>query len=322
MPLHPQALALLRQMEAAPQPPVASLTPAEARRASREGHALMAGPAEPVASVRDLVVDGPVGPVPVRAYRPDGEGLLPALVYLHGGGFVLGSVDAVDDVARYLANHAGCVVLSVDYHLAPEHRFPVAAEEALAALTWLRERASELGVDAGRLAVGGDSAGANLAAAACLMARDRGLGQPRFQMLVYPVVDMEDADRYPSTAENGKGYILSLEDMEYFHGHYLGSPEDARNPYASPILADSLAGLAPAWIVTAGFDPLRDQGRAYAERLEREGVDVELSAYPDMMHGFLTMAGVLERGRELEEEAARKLRRRLAATAAPSGDAP
>ncbi|MEJ2287176.1 MAG: alpha/beta hydrolase [Deinococcales bacterium] len=309
MPLDPQARALLDELDAAGGPPASTRPPAEARRVASEDARRYAAPPEPVAEVRDLSVEGPAGAVPVRVYTPPGPPPFPVLVYFHGGGFLFGGPDEVDDAVRHLAARTPCVAVSVDYRLAPEHPFPAAAEDAFVALSWAQRHAEELDADPQRIAVAGDSAGGNLAAVVCLMARDRGLPPPLLQLLVYPVVDFAHPERYPSTEENGEGYLLTKQDMETFRDHYLPDGASVANPYASPILADSLGGLPPAWVLLAGYDPLRDQGARYAERLRQSGGRAELRTYPDMIHGFFTMAGVLDRGREARDEAAERLRR-------------
>jgi acetyl esterase len=284
--------------------PTHTLSP-EAARAQRRGRHVPPGKADDVARVRDLGIEGPGGNVPVRIYEPGdtGTGPRPAVVYFHGGGWVVGSLDSHDPLCRALANAAGAVVVSVDYRLAPEHAFPAAAEDAYAATAWVTARAAELGVDPERVTVAGDSAGGNLAAAVSLVARDRGGPDIAYQLPIYPVIDHTlDYDSYPENAEWGP----SSEAMGWFWEQYLARDVDAYNPYAAPLWARSLADLPPATVVTAGFDTLRDEGVAYAERLESAGVETTLRHYERMTHGFMSILGEpdLSRAREAVDDVA------------------
>ncbi len=293
--------------------PIEEMTPQEVR-ASRaqnaEAMAAMAGPEQPVARVENRSIPGPGGPIPVRVYWPVAGKALPALVYLHGGGWVFGNIDGVDRNCRALANAVQCVVVNVEYRLAPEHKYPAAAEDAYAVVTYLAEHAAEFDIDARRIAVGGDSAGGNLATVACLMARDRGGPRPVFQLLVYPVTDYDD--NRPSLDEN-EGYLLTRKLIQYFWGHYVAGPEQGRHPYASPINAKDLAGLPPAMVITAECDPLRDQGEAYARRLQEAGVPVTVKRYAGAIHVFFQMGAVIDSGREAVADAAAALRNAFAA---------
>jgi acetyl esterase len=228
------------------------------------------------------------------------------LVYFHGGGWVVGTLDTHDTCCRALAVGAGCAVVSVDYRLAPEHKFPAAAEDAYAATCWVAEKGESLGVDPARIAVGGDSAGGNLATVVCLMARDRRGPELCHQLLVYPVTNYSFDT--PSYRENADGYYLTHEKMVYFWNQYLPDEASGRNPYASPLQAPDLGDLPPALIITAGYDPLRDEGEAYANRLRSAGVTVRLSCYESMIHGFLIMGARIDQTRAVREEAARALR--------------
>ncbi len=264
------------------------------------------GPRPEVARVEDLRLPGPAGEVPVRVYSPGGAAPLPAMLYFHGGGWTICSVETHDATCRELANRAGCVVVSVEYRLAPEHKYPAAAEDCYAATRWVAEKGSEIGVDPGRIAVGGDSAGGNLAAVVALMARDRGGPALCHQLLIYPVTNF--AFDTPSYRDNADGLLLTRAMMEAFWSHYLADATDGARPYASPLRAECLEGLPRAHVITAEFDPLRDEGEAYAARLREAGSPVVLSRYDGMIHGFFPMGLVIERSRDAVDEAVRELR--------------
>ena len=282
---HSVARSFLDELELEGAPPFSVLSVRGARDLHRRLSAPPAEP-EPVGSVRDFRIPGAEEGVPVRVYAPEGEGPFPVLVYYHGGGWVVGSLDGVDSLCRALTEAADCMVVSVDYRLAPEHPFPAPVEDAHAAFRWVADTVDAVGGDPDRVAVGGDSAGGNLAAAVSLLARDRGGPTPDYQLLVYPATDPDLAT--DSYAENAEGYFLTRDDMAWFWDHYLASDVDAANPYAAPLLARDLSGLPPATVVTAGFDVLRDEGVAYAERLADAGVDVDHRHYERMIHGFAT----------------------------------
>jgi len=239
----------------------------------------------PSVATSDLEIPGPAGAIPVRRYRPSGTGPFPTVVFFHGGGFVLGNVDSHDLLCRYLTVRSDCEVVSVDYRLAPEHPFPAAVEDASAAVEWAADDPAELDGD-GQLAVAGDSAGGNLAAVVSMLAAEDDEPAIDHQLLVYPAVAM--GREYPSVRDHA-GYVLEAADIEWFEDCYFGSDLTRRNPCADPMRACDLSGVAPATVVTAGFDPLRDGGIAYARRLDDEGVPVRLCNYPDMIHGFLGM---------------------------------
>ena len=301
--IDPQAWFILKQLEAAGSPPMEQLTPELARMGD---FSLLAGVPEAVEKVENRSIPVPGGEIPVRIYTPAGEGPFPALVYYHGGGWVIGNLDTVDVPCRLLANRAGCVVVSVDYRLAPEHKFPTAAEDAYAAAKWVAENAASIGVDPERVAVGGDSAGGNLATVVALMAREQRGPALAYQMLIYPVTNHSyDTDSY---RENAEGYFLTKNTMEWFWNHYLRDEQDGQHPYASPLLAEDVSGLPPALVITAGFDPLRDEGEAYAERLKAAGVPVEATRYDGMIHGFFWMPGVLVEGNNAINQAANALK--------------
>ena len=312
MPLDPQAQAVLDRMVAVGIRPAHTLTIEEARRALEAAHAL-GGPPEPVQRVEDRVIPGPGGDLRLRLYRPAGSGPFPILVFFHGGGWIRGSLDTHDGLCRSLANRAACLVLSVDYRLSPEVRFPAAVEDCFAATRWVADQAAALDGDPSRIAVGGDSAGGNLAAVVTLLARDRGGPALLYQALIYPVTNY--AFDTPSYHENGTGYNLTRDAMIYYWNLYLGDPADGQNPLASPLKAPDLSGLPPALIITAEYDPLRDEGLAYADRLRAAGVPVQSTCYPGVFHGFLGQAALIDKGKQAIEEVAAALRSAFSAFA-------
>ena len=319
MALDPQCKSVLDQMAAAGGPPMEQMTPQELRAdraAKADAMAALGGPLQEVARVEDRTIPGPAQVIPIRVYWPEAGKNLPALVYYHGGGWVIGNIDGSDRTCRALANASGCVIVSVDYRLAPEHKFPAAVEDADAALRYVADHAREFDIDPYRIAAGGDSAGGNLAAVACLMARDRGGPNIAFQLLVYPVVDYDD--NRPSLQQFAQGYFLTRPMVDYFWGHYLDTPADGRNPHASPIKAESLAGLPPAMVITAECDPIRDQGEAYAERLREAGVPVSTKRYEGAIHVFFNLAGVVDLGKQAIQDAGAALRAALRTGAAAS----
>lgn len=288
MPVVPELQMILDQLAQAPID--LSVTSPDEMRALYEAMSAMAGEPPVVGSVEDRPVPGPAGDVTVRVYRPDVDGPAPVLVFLHGGGWVIGNLESHDVPCRALCRNAEVVVVSVDYRLAPEHPSPAALDDAWAALTWVASHASEVGGDPSRIAVGGDSAGGNLAALLALRARDEGGPDLAHQMLIYPVTDL--ASEHPSYVENGDGYFLTADTMRWFIGHYLGTERehgDPADPGISPLRADDLSGLPPAQVLTAEFDPLRDEGDAYAARLAEAGVAVDHVPHPGLVHGFIGM---------------------------------
>ncbi|HKY69228.1 MAG TPA: alpha/beta hydrolase [Acidimicrobiales bacterium] len=307
MPVTPEVQTILDFLAAAGPPP-AELSATE----MREQYAALSlvGSKPEMASVTDHTVPGPAGDVPVRVYVPTTDpGPRPALVYFHGGGWVIGSVETHDGAVRALATASGATVVSVDYRLAPEHPFPAAIEDCLAAVRWVVDRAAELDIDPTRLAVGGDSAGGNLAAVAALELRDS--VDLRLQLLVYPVTD--GAMDRPSLTENGEGYFLTRDTMAWFWDQYVAGG-DRHDPRASPIDApdDALRGVAPALVITAEYDPLRDEGEAYGARLRAAGVDATVSRYDSVIHGFFSMGDMVPEGKAAVDEAGEALRRALA----------
>ncbi|HLA80190.1 MAG TPA: alpha/beta hydrolase [Thermoleophilia bacterium] len=280
MPLHPLAQAFLELPFNVNAKPFHCMTIEECRRVAAEMMSMPAG--EPVARMEDLAVPGQAGDIAVRAYTPAGEGPFPILVYFHGGGFVFGGLDSSDAECRGIANSAECVVVSVDYRLAPENKFPAAAEDCYSATSWVAENNARLGGDGLPVAVGGMSAGGNLAAAVSLMARDRGGPSLTCQILNVPVLDNNfDTESYRL---NGEGYALTRADSEWFWQQYMSTPDDWANPYAAPLRAPDLSGLPPALVQTMQYDILRDEGRAYAERLRAAGVSVSYKHYEGMLH--------------------------------------
>jgi acetyl esterase len=293
VPLDPPLAAVLQMLAAADAPPMSHGTPAQARQGFR---AMTVGLRDPqalaqVARVEERLVPGAEGQVAARVYRPATPGPHPTIVFLHGGGFVIGDLDTHDDHARLLCRDVDAVVLSVDYRLAPETPFPGGYEDCLAATLWAVEQAGDLGGDAARVAVAGDSAGGNLSAAVTIGARDRGV-RLAAQLLLYPAVDLVDGHDYPSRAENAEGYFLTAEDMRWFGDHYVPDPARRSDPYASVLRAPDLSGLPPAVVATAEFDPLRDEGEAYGAALDKAGVPVTVRRFPGLIHGFFGLGHV------------------------------
>ena len=294
--LDPQARKLLQLIEQTGLPPIWTLDPVSARRSYRESRGFSQPAAPELALIRDLDAPGPRGPIPLRLYRPLGSAAgaaLPVLVYYHGGGYVIGDRDTHDVLCRQLANGSGCAVVSVDYRMAPEDPFPAPVDDCLAATRWIHDQAASLDLDPQRLAVGGDSAGGNLAAVVSLLARDAGGHLPiRFQLLIYPGTDMSRT--MESHRRNGQGYLLTKDTIDYFMKHYLSRPTDEADWRASPIVREDLAGLPPALVLVAGYDPLHDEGVAYAQRLSEAGNRATLVNFERQIHGFITMGRVID----------------------------
>jgi acetyl esterase len=287
--------ALLDQMKAAALPKIWELAPPAARAAMKTR--LLAGKETPIGEIRNLTIPGPAQDIALRTYTPlDAKAaMLPGLVFFHGGGFVIGDLDTHDDLCRLLANGSFCRVVSVDYRLAPEHPFPAAVEDCYAATKWVAEHASEIGI-AGPIAVGGDSAGGNLAAVVAQLAKTQGPALA-FQLLIYPVTQLGGPEM-PSMEENAKGYFLERESMQWFTRMYCPDAAMQADPRMSPLRAKDLSGLPPAYVATAGFDPLRDEGKAYADKLDAAGVSVTYVNYPGMIHGFFSLRGLIPKARE------------------------
>jgi acetyl esterase len=303
MSLHPQVTALLERVGGSPLPPYHTVPPFVARRVYRDTRAALAPKAPELAEVRLLVFDRSIA---VRAYRPVRDETLPALVFFHGGGWTIGDVDTHDVLCRQLALGARCAVFSVDYRLAPEAPFPAAVEDCFRATQFVHSHAVELRVESNRIAVGGDSAGGNLAAVVALLARDKGGPALAGQLLIYPATDQRCS--MPSHDRNGEGYLLTRDGIRFLRSSYLPNPSDYSDWRASPLLASSHAKLPPAFVLTAGYDPLVDEGRAYAERLAAAGVDVAYREHSDMIHGFVLFGGVLDTANAAVAECCARLR--------------
>ncbi len=319
--LHPQARALLDLMIERRVPPTHTLSPTDARGLYVARRALFQPIPPDVAEVRELKAEGPHGTIPMRLYRPriadeKSPSALPVLVYYHGGGWVIGDLESHDTLCRELANASGVAVVAIDYRLGPEHRFPAAYDDAYAATRWIFAHAHELGLDPERLAVGGDSAGGNLAAVVALAARDRldGSALPiAFQLLIYPATDMRRA--HPSHTTNGQGYLLTSDTIGYFHDHYIDDANHDLDWRASPLLHADHARLPPALVITAGYDPLRDEGLDYARVLSDAGNRVSYVCFERQIHGFITMGKVLDEANTAVALCAAELKRAMAPAA-------
>ena len=311
--LHPQSRALLDFMAQRGMPPTHTLAPVAARALYVERKAVTQPEPQPVASATALHATGPHGAIPLRLYRPlpASDEALPVLVYFHGGGWTIGDLDSHDTLCRELANRAGCAVVSVGYRLGPEHRFPAAVDDSIAATRWVHANAATLGLDATRLAVGGDSAGGNLAAVVAIAARDAGDLPVVFQLLIYPATDMRATA--PSHTTNGQGYLLTSDTVLYFHDHYITDRAHDLDWRASPLLHTDLSRLPPALVLTAGYDPLRDEGAAYANSLTAAGNRASYLCFERQIHGFITMGRVLDEANTAVAMCAAELQRALAA---------
>jgi acetyl esterase len=308
MPVDPQIQALLDKGTGVP---ATHTLPVDVARAQYEARIALMAPPAAIAAVRERTIDGPGGKLRLRIYTPPGNGPFPLLVFLHGSGFVLCSLDTHDGMCRNLCAGAGCVVASVDYRLAPEHKFPAGIDDCLDATRWAAAHAAELGADPSRIAVAGDSAGANMAAVTALRVRDEG-GPPLCgQLLLYPVTDYHTPGT-PSYEENAEGYGLTRDTMKWFWAHYLNDPSEGIHPHASPIRAPSLSGLPPTLVITAEYDPLRDEGERFAEKLKAASVPVALTRYDGVNHGFMFWVGVVDKAGTAMNQACEWLRRAFA----------
>jgi acetyl esterase len=306
MPVHPESQMILDAIASMGMPPLEDMNPEQLREALG-GFAMMMGEGDEVAATTERTIPGPGGDIPVIVYTPAGNGPFPVIIYYHGGGFVGGSAALCDPVCRTLAKKAAAVVVNVEYRLAPEHTFPAAAEDAYAVLEWVGKNAGEIDGDPSRIAVAGDSAGGNLSAVVAQMTRDQGGPALALQALIYPAVDGQSAD-YPSRKENADGYLLTQASMDMFYGHYIPAGTNPDDPRAYPIRAASLEGLAPAFVATCEFDPLRDEGEAYAERLSQANVPTQVKRYDGHIHGIFWLPGVVEAGRNLMDDVAGAMR--------------
>ncbi|WP_060204047.1 alpha/beta hydrolase [Sporosarcina koreensis] len=279
---------------------------AEARRMFSESRTNFKEIVKEVASVTDVVLDSPNGKIPIRIYTPEGNGPFPVLVFFHGGGFVLGDLNTTHNICNYLANGAECIVVSVDYRLAPEHKFPAAVEDAYFATQWVEENAYTFMGDPSRIAVGGESAGGNLAAVVSIMARENKTPALKFQLLIYPCVQFGMETK--SMIECGEKYNLTVSEMKWFGDHYFSDKSQMTNIFASPLLAENLEGLPPALVITAEFDPLRDEGEEYADRLASSGVPVRKKCYPGMVHSFFNYSGEVDQSQIALDKTVMELR--------------
>ncbi|AXF55681.1 alpha/beta hydrolase [Salicibibacter kimchii] len=302
MPLDPQAKTVLDFLS---QGPSLETLPLEEARASFEKLSATAQP-QFVEHTDDRTIPGPNGDIPIRIYNPFTEGTHPALIFYHGGGWVVGSIETHDPLCRSLANLAQCIVISVDYRLAPEHTFPKAVEDAYAAVEWIANNGADIHVDTDQIAVGGDSAGGNLATVTSMIAKEKEGPDLSYQVLFYPSTGAGIPSE--SQRENGEGYFLTTAMMTWFAGKYFATFDDLQNPYAVPLQAEDLSGLPPALVITAEFDPLRDEGKTYADELDKAGVDVLYTCYDGMIHGFVSMDAFISKGTEAIEQAAEALR--------------
>jgi acetyl esterase len=313
MSLDPIMKAFLEQMTSQPAPKLNEVPPPVGREMMRAMIQLIGANDVPIGKVVNRTCPGPGGPIPIRFYSPVASGgdPLPALIYFHGGGFVIGDLETHDGLCRMLANEGGVHVIAVDYRLAPEHKFPAAVEDAFAAVEWVEANASDLGIDANRLAVGGDSAGGNLAAVVAQMAKEKGAPSIAYQMLFFPVTQARANTK--SMRDCAEGYFLERATMDWFFNNYLGASADTSDLRISPLLAKDVSGLPPAYVMLAGYDPLHDEGLAYAEKLKAAGVNVTVADYPGLVHDFIFFQAVLPQASEAMKSASAALKGALAA---------
>ncbi|MFN7999247.1 MAG: alpha/beta hydrolase [Bryobacteraceae bacterium] len=305
--VYPEVRALLAERDAEGGPPLETLSPPEARKAAKDGLLAPTEGVPAVGRVEDTEIPGPAGPLPVRIYTPEGSGPFPAVVYFHGGGWVVCDLDTHDHICRSISGYAGAVVVSVDYRLAPEHPFPAAVEDCFAATQWVASNAAQLGIDARRIAVGGDSAGGNLAAVIARKARDAGGPALALQVLVYPVTNLASFDT-ESYREFAEGHDLTRSEMAWFRDCYVPHEAQRSHPDASPLFAADLSGVAPALVITAECDVLRDEGEAYAAKLAEAGVTVACTRYSGMIHPFFSLSAAISSGRTALQQFAAAVR--------------
>lgn len=299
--LDPETAQILELAAARPIPPTYALSVEGARARLKALFADAEGPS--VETIEEFTLGGPNGDLPVRLYRPGDsdlarDSLLPGLVFYHGGGWTVGDLDTHDNICRALASDAGIAILSVDYRLAPEHPFPAAVHDAVFAYRWIRKYGAHIGIDPERVAVGGDSAGGNLAAVTSLYVRDDAERVPDYQLLIYPAVGSLDVHDFASYEENAEGYLVERKSIEWYYDQYVDDESHRRNAYLAPLLAEDFSGLPAATVLTAGFDPLRDEGQAYAEALQADGVTVEHHHYPGQIHAFVSLTEFIGAARE------------------------
>lgn len=306
MALDPQVKALLESIEQSGAPPFNAYSAIEARQIYDQASENLRGdPPDPFA-IDEIEIPGRARTIPAWVYKPSSRSNLPILVYFHGGGYTIGSLKSHDCVCRGLCVEADCIVVSIDYRLAPEHKYPAAVEDAWDAATWLALNAESIGGDPNNIAIGGDSAGGNLTAVVSLLAKESGKPSFVFQLLIYPGTDMTCS--FESHKKFGQGYRLTNELIDWFYDHYFCQGDDLTHWKASPLFAENLEGLPPAFVISAGFDPLQDENKAYAEKLKQAGVPVKYSHYSGMMHGFITMPGVIDKAKTAISECAQELR--------------
>ncbi len=310
MPLDKQVIRFMQKASTIEQPPIENLTPDEARRAYLELNRFFEYDGPKLAEVYDRVISIEADwRIPIRVYKKNQQEKQPILIYYHGGGWVQGSIDTHDALCRWLAHYSDCIVISVEYRLAPEFPFPTAVHDAYASASWIYRHAAELDGDPNNIIVAGDSAGANLAAVVCLKAKKGKVFNPVFQILYYPTIEFTfNSDSYHQFAE---GYMLTKERMKWFANHYFRNLEEASHPYASPILAEDVSDLPPALIITAEYDPLRDEGEAYADKLKNVGVNVVCKRYSGMIHGFIRAASIIDKGKQAIIETSELLKQHL-----------
>lgn len=311
MPLNPQVEGLLKQMADAGGKGFAEMSVPECRATFKGLLGMLPPSAAQLANVEDRNIPGPGGDLKVRIYTPKGSGPFPALVYIHGGGWVIGDIDTHDSVCRELSEGAGCVVAAVDYRLSPEAKFPSATDDCLTATQWVADNAATLNVDASKIAVGGDSAGGNLSTVTAIRCRDENGPKLAAQLLIYPVARVDGVET-ESMKRNASGYLLEKRDMEWFLSHYLASDTDGVNVHASPLLSKDLSGLPPALVITAEYDPLCDEGEDYADALQKAGVPTSKSRYDGAIHGFYNFYPVLDQGRDAINESCQWLKGQFA----------